>query len=92
MDSTQLKAAVRLEWASYVSNRVGPPPQPMSESMQRWVLLQQSLAKYSPTFHGGLMTGYNTSGPAFDAVVKALELGFQAAAGPSTRKPSFRGV
>jgi hypothetical protein len=64
----------------------------MSESMQRWVLLQQSLAKYSETFHGGLMAGYNTSGPAFDAVVKALELGFQAAAGPHLRTPTFRGV
>jgi hypothetical protein len=87
-----LKTQARAAWASYVSNRVGPPPQPMSESMQRWVLLQQSLAKYSETFHGGLMAGYNTSGPAFAAVVAALENGFQAAAGPSTRKPSFRGV
>ena len=86
------KAAARAAWASYVSNRVGPPPQPMSESMQRWVLLQQSLAKYSPTFHGGLMTGYNHGPAAFEAVIGALENAFQAASGPSTRKPTFRGV
>jgi hypothetical protein len=91
MNPHDLKAAVRAAWVARIQNSLTVPPPP-SEAMQRWVLLQQSLAKYSETFHGGLMTGYNTSGPAFDAVVKALELGFQAAAGPSTRKPSFRGV
>lgn len=92
MDSTQLKAAVRSEWHKYIQNRVGPAPTPPSEAMERWILLQQSLAKYSPTFHGGLVTGYNHGPAAFEAVIGALENAFQAASGPSTRTPTFRGL
>ena len=89
MNTATLKA--RNEWHARIQNSLTVPPPP-SEAMERWILLQQSLAKYSPTFHGALQLGYNTSGPAFDSVVKALELGFQAAAGPYQRRPLFRGV
>lgn len=92
MNPHDLKAAVRAEWASYIQNRVGPAPTPPPENMERWIRYQQALARYAPSFHGGIGTAYNTSGPAFEAVVKALELGFQAAAGPHTRQPTFRGV
>jgi hypothetical protein len=92
MNTNDFKAQARAQWHASIQNRVGPLPPPPSEAMQRWVELQWALARYSPTFHGGLMAGYNTSGPAFAAVVKALELGYQAASGPSTRTPIFRGV
>jgi hypothetical protein len=92
MDSTQLKAAVRAEWASYVSNRVGPAPTPPTESMERWVRYNQALARYSGNFHGGITVAYNHGPAAFEAVIGALENAFQAAAGPSTRKPTFLGV
>lgn len=92
MDSTQLKASVRAEWAGYIQNRVGPAPTPPSEAMQRWVELQWALAKYSANFHGGIHTAYSTSPAAFAAVIGALENAFQAAAGPYTRQPTFRGV
>lgn len=92
MNTHDVKAAVRAEWATYVQNRVGPAPTPPSEPMRRWVELQWALAKYSANFHGGIHTAYSTSPAAFAAVIGALENGFQAAVGPSTRKPSFRGV
>jgi len=92
MDPTQLKAAVRAEWASYVSNRVGPAPTPPSEAMQRWVELQWALARYSPTFHGALQVGYNHGPAAFQAVLGALQNGYEAAAGPHLRTPTFLGV
>jgi hypothetical protein len=92
MDSTQLKAAVRAEWAAYIQNRVGPAPTPPSEAMERWIRYQQAIARYAPSFHGGISAGYNTSGPAFEAVIGALENAFQAAAGPYQRQPIFRGV
>ena len=92
MNPHDLKASVRAEWAGYIQNRVGPAPTPPSEAMERWILLQQSLAKYSPTFHGGLMTGYNHGPAAFEAVIGALENAFQAASGSSTRTPTFRGL
>ena len=92
MNPHDLKAAVRAEWATYVSNRVGPAPTPPSEAMQRWVELQWALARYSPTFHGGITVAYNHGPAAFQAVLGALQNGYEAAAGPSTRKPSFRGV
>jgi len=92
MDPTQLKASVRAEWAAYIQNRVGPAPTPPSEAMERWIKYQQAIARYAPSFHGAISAAYNTSGPAFDAVVKALELGFQAAAGPYQRRPVFRGL
>lgn len=89
MNTATLKA--RNEWHARIQNSLTVPPPP-SEAMERWILLQQSLAKYSPTFHGGLMTGYNHGPAAFEAVIGALENAFQAASGPSTRTPLFRGV
>ncbi len=92
MNTHDVKAEARSAWASYIQNRVGPAPTPPPENMERWIRYNQALARYAPNFHGALQLGYNTSGPAFDSVVKALELGFQAAAGPHTRQPTFRGV
>ena len=89
MNTATLKA--RNEWHAWIQNSLTVPPPP-SEAMERWILLQQSLAKYSPTFHGALMTGYNHGPAAFEAVIGALENAFQAASGPSTRTPTFRGV
>lgn len=86
------KAAVRAEWASYIQNRVGPAPTPPSEAMQRWVELQWALARYSPTFHGGITVAYNHGPAAFQAVLGALQNGYEAAAGPHLRKPIFLGV
>jgi hypothetical protein len=85
------KAEARAAWVARIQNSLTVPPPP-SEAMERWILLQQSLAKYSPTFHGGLMTGYNHGPQAFEAVIGALENAFQAASGPSTRTPHFRGL
>ena len=79
------------EWHARIQASLTVPPPP-SEAMERWILLQQSLAKYSPTFHGGLMTGYNHGPAAFEAVIGALENAFQAASGPSTRTPTFLGL
>jgi hypothetical protein len=89
---TDVKTEVRAQWANYISNRIGPAPTPPSEAMERWIRYQQCLARYAPSFHGGISAAYNTSGPAFEAVIGALENAFQAAAGPHTRKPTFRGV
>ena len=89
MNTATLKA--RNKWHARIQNSLTVPPPP-SEAMERWILLQQSLAKYSPTFHGGLMAGYNHGPAAFEAVIGALENAFQAASGPSTRQPLFRGV
>ena len=86
------KEAARAAWHRQIQNRIGGPSGPISEPMERWRQLQVALAKYDSGFHGGLMTGYNTGPEAFAAVVAALENGFQAAAGPSTRRPHFRGV
>jgi hypothetical protein len=89
--NTAFKTTARNEWHRRVQNSLTVPPPP-SEAMERWILLQQSLAKYSPTFHGGLMTGYNHGPAAFEAVIGALENAFQAASGPSTRTPTFLGL
>jgi hypothetical protein len=85
------KAAARAAWVARIQNSLTIPPPP-TEAMERWIRYNQAMARYSESFHGALQVGYNTSGPAFDAVVKALELGFQAAAGPYQRRPLFRGV
>jgi len=92
MNSTAFKTTARDNWHQRIRASVGAPATPPSEAMERWILLQQSLAKYSPTFHGGLMTGYNHGPAAFEAVIGALENAFQAAAGPHTRQPIFHGV
>jgi len=90
--SPTTKEAARAEWHRRIQARIGTVPPPPSEPMERWIRLQWALAKYGESFHGGLMVGYNTSGPAFAAVVAALENGFQAAAGPYQRTPTFRGL
>ena len=92
MNPHDVKAAVRAEWASYIQNRVGPAPTPPTESMERWIRYNQALARYSGSFHGGITTAYNHGPAAFEAVIGALENAFQAASGPSTRTPTFRGV
>jgi len=92
MDSTQLKASVRAQWAAYIENRVGPAPTPPPENMERWIRYNQALARYAPSFHGGISVAYNNGPAAFEAVIGALENAFQAASGPSTRTPTFRGV
>ena len=92
MNTHDIKAAVRAEWATYIENRVGPAPTPPTESMERWIRYNQALARYSGNFHGGITVAYNHGPAAFEAVIRALENAFQAASGPSTRKPSFRGV
>ena len=92
MNPHDVKAAVRAEWASYIQNRVGPAPTPPTESMERWIRYNQALARYSGSVHGGITTAYNHGPAAFEAVIGALENAFQAASGPSTRTPTFRGV
>ena len=89
MNTATLKA--RNEWHARIQNSLTVPPPP-SEAMQRWVELQWALAKYSANFHGGIHTAYSTSPAAFAAVIGALENAFQAAAGPYTRQPTFRGL
>jgi hypothetical protein len=89
---TDVKTEVRAQWAAYIENRVGPAPTPPPENFERWIRYNQALARYAPSFHGGISAAYNTSGPAFEAVIGALENAFQAASGPSTRTPTFLGV
>jgi hypothetical protein len=92
MNPHVLKASVRAEWAAYIQNRVGPAPIPPAENMARWIRYNQALARYAPSFHGGISVAYNNGPAAFEAVIGALENAFQAASGPSTRTPTFRGV
>jgi hypothetical protein len=92
MNTHDTKAEARSAWAAYIQNRVGPTPTPPSEAMERWIRYNQALARYAPSFHGGISAAYNTSGPSFEAVIGALENAFQAASGPYQRRPLFRGV
>ena len=89
---TDVKTEVRAQWAAYISNRIGPAPTPPSEAMERWIRYQQCLARYAPSFHGGITVGYTHGPAAFEAVIGALENAFQAAAGPHTRRPVFLGL
>jgi hypothetical protein len=88
MNTATLKA--RNEWHARIQNLTVPPPP--SEAMERWIRYNQALARYSPTFHGGITVAYTHGPQAFAAVIGALENAFQAASGPSTRQPLFRGV
>lgn len=88
MTTHQAKAA----WHQRVQGSIATPATAPSPEMQRWFDLQLGLARYAQNFHGGLEVAYRTSPEAFAAVLKALENGFQAAAGPYTRQPTFRGV
>ena len=90
MNTHDLKASVRAEWAAYIQNRVGPAPTPPPENMERWIRYNQALARYAPNFHGGITVAYSHGPQAFAAVLGALENAFQAASGPSTRRPTFR--
>ena len=92
MNTHDAKAAVRAEWSAYISNRVGPAPTPPSEAMERWIRYQQAIARYAPSFHGGISAAYNNGPAAFEAVIGALENAFQAAAGPHQRQPTFLGL
>jgi len=92
MNTHDAKAEARSAWASYIQNRVGPAPTPPPENMGRWIKYQQALARYAPNFHGGITVGYNHGPAAFEAVIGALENAFQAASGPSSRKPTFLGL
>jgi hypothetical protein len=60
--------------------------------MERWIRYNQALARYAPNFHGGITTAYNNGPAAFEAVLGALQNGYEAAAGPYTRRPLFRGL
>ena len=89
MNPHDLKAAVRAVHAKVRASAVVPVP---SESMERWIRYNQALARYALNFHGGITVAYNHGPAAFEAVIGALENAFQAASGPSTRQPLFRGV
>jgi hypothetical protein len=91
MSTNDAKAEARSAWVARIQNSLTVPPPP-SEAMERWVRYQQCLARYAPSFHGGITMGYNHGPAAFEAVIGALENAFQAASGPSTRTPIFRGV
>jgi hypothetical protein len=60
--------------------------------MERWIRYNQALARYAPNFHGGITMAYNHGPAAFEAVLGALQNGYEAAAGPHLRTPTFRGV
>jgi len=92
MNTHDAKAEARSAWASYIQNRVGPAPTPPPEAMERWIRYNQALARYAPNFHGGITVAYSHGPAAFEAVLGALENGFQAASGPSTRTPTFLGL
>ena len=89
--SPTTKEAARAAWVARIQNSLTVPPPP-SEPMERWIRYNQALARYAPNFHGGITMAYNHGPAAFEAVLGALQNGYEAAAGPSTRKPSFRGV
>jgi hypothetical protein len=90
--TTITKEAARAAWHAHIRNHVGPPPTPPSPEMERWVQYNQALARFAPGFHGGITVAYNHGPAAFAAMIGALENAFQAAAGPLTRQPTFRGV
>lgn len=92
MNTHDAKAEARSGWNNYIRNRVGPAPTPPSEAMERWIRYNQALARYAPSFHGGISVAYNSGPQAFAAVLGALENAFQAASGPSTRTPTFLGL
>jgi hypothetical protein len=74
------KTEVRAQWIAYVQARVGPPPRPMSEAWQSWVLLQQSTAKFGKTFHPALEATYRIGPDALIRCVAALENGHESVA------------
>ena len=74
------KTEVRAQWHAYVTARVGPPPQPMTEAWQSWILLQQSLARFGPSFHGAISACHKIGPQALSQCVLALENGHQAVA------------
>ena len=89
MNPHDLKAAVRAVHAKVRASAVVPVP---SESMERWIRYNQALARYAPNFHGGITMAYNHGPAAFEAVLGALQNGYEAAVGPHLRTPTFRGV
>jgi hypothetical protein len=90
--SPTTKEAARAEWHRRIQARIGTVPPPPSEPMERWIRYNQALARYAPNFHGGITMAYNHGPAAFEAVLGALQNGYEAAAGPHTRRPTFRGV
>ena len=92
MNTNDFKAQARAEWHASIQNRVGQLPPPPSEAMDRWIRYNQALARFAPSFHGGITVAYNHGPAAFEAVLGALQNGFEAAAGPHTRQPTFRGL
>jgi hypothetical protein len=74
------KAEVRQNWHAYISARVGPPPQPMTDPWRSWVLLQQSLARFGATFHPALHATYRIGPEALTRCVAALDSAHQAVA------------
>jgi hypothetical protein len=80
MNPHDLKAAVRAAWHAHIRNHVGPPPTPPSAEWASWILLQQSLARFGPSFHGALNATYRISPEALSRCVAALESGHQAVA------------
>ncbi len=80
MDSTQLKAEARAAWIGYIQNRIGPVSGPPSAEWQHWILLQQSLARFGPSFHGAIQACHKIGPQALSQCVLALENGHQAVA------------
>ena len=74
------KSTARCAWHAYVQAHAGPPPQPMNEAWKSWILLQQSLARFGPSFHGALTATYKIGPAALSQCVLALEHGHQAVA------------
>ena len=91
MDSTQLKASVRAEWAGYIQNRIGPIAGPPSPEWQNWILLQQATAKFGKSFHGALAACYKISPEALSRCVAALESGHESVARQIAHTGTFFG-
>jgi hypothetical protein len=90
MDPT-FKTEVRAQWHAYVQARVGPPPQPMSEAWQHWILLQQSLARFGPSFHGAIQACHKIGPDALIRCVAALESGHESVARSINHVGTFSG-
>ena len=85
------KTEVRAQWHAYVTARVGPPPQPMTEPWQSWILLQQSTARFGKSFHGALQACYRISPEALSRCVAALEAGHESVARQIAHTGTFFG-
>ena len=92
MNPNEFKTQARADWRRCFQAAASRPVAPPSDAMIRWWQYQMALARFGQSFHGGLHAAYGTSPAAFEAVLGALQNGYEAAAGPHTRTPTFRGV